>query len=193
MKRILVTGFEPFGGEPVNPSWEAVRALPDEIPGASLCKARIPVEYRRAEEALLRLLETENPDLTFLCGQAGGRSRVSVECCAINRDHSDAPDNAGEIRRYQPIRPDGPAAFFTDLPVEAMVAAAQAAKVPCEPSFSAGTYVCNHLYYTLLAQGRRGCFIHVPYSAEQARGTQRPCLEIPQMTRAILAAMEAAR
>lgn len=192
MKRILVTGFEPFGGEQVNPSWEAVRALPDEISGAAVRKFQIPVEYRRAEEELLRLLEAENPDLTILCGQAGGRKKISVECCAINRDHADAPDNAGEVRRYRPIRPEGAAAYFTDLPAEAMVAAAQAAGAPCEPSFSAGTYVCNHLYYTLLSQNRRGCFIHVPYSAEQAEGTDRPCLEIAQMTRGILAAMEAA-
>ena len=105
MKRILVTGFEPFGGERVNPSWEAVRALPDEISGAAVRKFQIPVEYRRAEEELLRLLEAENPDLTILCGQAGGRKKISVECCAINRDHADAPDNAA---RCGAIGPSGP-------------------------------------------------------------------------------------
>ena len=192
MKRILVTGFEPFGGETVNPSWEAVRALPEEIPGGRLVKAQIPVEYEKSGAELRRLLEKENPDLTILCGQAGGRKWVCVECCAINRDHAQAPDNAGEVRRYRPIAPEGPAAYFTDLPVEKMVAEAQAAGVPCEPSFSAGTYVCNHLYYTLLSKGRRGCFIHVPYSAEQARDTQRPYLEITQMTQGILAAIQAA-
>ena len=118
MKRILVTGFEPFGGETVNPSWEAVRALPEEIPGGRLVKAQIPVEYEKSGAELRRLLEKENPDLTILCGQAGGRKWVCVECCAINRDHAQAPDNAGEVRRYRPIAPEGPAAYFTDLPVE---------------------------------------------------------------------------
>ena len=149
MKRILVTGFEPFGGEQVNPSWEAVRALPDEL-GAAVRKFQIPVEYRRAEEELLRLLEAENPDLTILCGQAGGRKKISVECCAINRDHADAPDNAGEVRRYRPIRPEGARVLHRSAG-EAMVAAAQAAARPASRPFR-GTYQCNHLLHAAFAR-----------------------------------------
>lgn len=180
MKRILFTGFEPFGGEAVNPSWEAVRALPDAV-----LKRVLPVEYEKSGETLRALIGELGPDLVVCVGQAGGRSAVSIECCALNRDHSEHPDSAGDIRLYRPIDPDGPAARFTELPVAQLVAAVRAAGVPCAPSFHAGTYVCNHVYYRLLSLPVPGLFVHVPYIPAQTVGKSAPALALPDIARAL--------
>ena len=135
--RILMTGFEPFGGERINPSWEAVSLLPGEIGGAEIVKRRLPVTYAGSEAALAWLVGDLKPDYVIAAGQAGGRTGVAVECCAVNRDHSDRPDNAGETRTYAPISSAGAAAYFTDAPVERIVAAVRGAGLPCAPSFFA--------------------------------------------------------
>lgn len=185
MKKILFTGFEPFGGEKVNPSWEAVRRMPDTIGGAQIVKARLCVEYARSAEAIRALIAEHKPDAAVCCGQAGGRRAVTPEVCAINRDHADAPDNAGEVRRYAEIVPGGESAYFTALPVEKLVDAVKAAGVACAPSFSAGTYVCNHVYYTLLSLMPRGLFVHVPFVPEQTAGREAPSMELNDMAKAL--------
>ncbi len=185
MKKILFTGFEPFGGEKVNPSWEAVRRMPDTIGGAQIMKARLCVEYARSAEAIRALIAEHKPDAAVCCGQAGGRRAVTPEVCAINRDHADAPDNAGEVRRYAEIVPGGESAYFTALPVEKLVDAVKAAGVACAPSFSAGTYVCNHVYYTLLSLMPRGLFVHVPFVPEQTAGREAPFMELADMAKAL--------
>lgn len=185
MKKILFTGFEPFGGEKVNPSWEAVRRMPDTIGGAQIVKARLCVEYARSAEAIRALIAEHKPDAAVCCGQAGGRRAVTPEVCAINRDHADAPDNAGEVRRYAEIVPGGESAYFTALPVEKLVDAVKAAGVACAPSFSAGTYVCNHVYYTLLSLMPRGLFVHVPFVPEQTAGREAPSVELNDMAKAL--------
>lgn len=174
MKKILFTGFEPFGGEQINPSWEAVRRLPDEIGGARIIKAQLCVEYARSGEQLNALIAEHSPDIVVCCGQAGGRRAVTPEVCAINRDHAEAPDNAGVVRRYAEIIPGGANAYFTALPVEKLVDAVRAEDIPCAPSFSAGTYVCNHIYYTLLSVMQNGLFVHVPFIPRQVEGKTCP-------------------
>lgn len=191
MKKILFTGFEPFGGERVNPSWEAVRLLTGEINGAEIIKASVCVEYAGSGAAIRALIDRHAPDAVVCCGQAGGRKSVTPEFCAINMDHADSPDNAGETRRYAPISKDGPAAYFTSAPVEKIVAAANAAGLACAPSFHAGAYVCNHIYYTLLdivareKSPRMGLFIHVPYVPAQTAGRDAPSMELADIARAL--------
>ena len=171
--KVLLTGFQPFGGETVNPSYEAVKLVPDTVAGAEIIKAELPVVFGAVIEEIEKLIESCNPDIILCAGQAGGRASMSVERVGINCDDSDIPDNAGFKHDGAPIAKDGPAAYFSDLPVKAMVANMKKHGVPAEISNTAGTYVCNHLLYGclhLLAAkhpGRRAGFIHVPYTPEQ--------------------------
>jgi pyroglutamyl-peptidase len=170
---ILVTGFDPFGGERVNPSWEICTRLPGTIAGRRVETCRVPCEFARAVDSVAAAIGRHRPSLVILLGQAGGRARISVERVAINVDDARAPDNAGAQPIDAPIAPGGPPAYFATLPVKAMVAAIRRAGVPAELSNSAGTYVCNHLMYGVLhfiaASGldARAGFVHVPYSEEQ--------------------------
>ncbi len=182
--RILTTGFEPFGRETINPSWEAVSRLPDEIHGIEIVKRRLPVSYAASEALLAHLMDEISPGYVIATGQAGGRTGVSVECCALNRDHADAPDNDGDRRQFAPITKNGTAAFFTGAPVERIVAAVRAENLACAPSFSAGTYVCNHVYYRLLERTGRALFLHVPFIPAQVPGGEKPSMELTDIVRA---------
>jgi pyroglutamyl-peptidase len=170
---ILVTGFDPFGGERVNPSWEICTRLPATIAGRRVETCRVPCEFASAVDAVAAAIERHRPALVICLGQAGGRARISVERVAINVDDARAPDNAGAQPIDAPIEQGGPPAYFATLPVKAMVAAIRRAGVPAELSNSAGTYVCNHLMYGVLhfiaASGfdARAGFVHVPYAEEQ--------------------------
>ncbi len=170
---VLVTGFEPFGGEKVNPSWEICRRLPATIAGLGVETVRVPCEFRRAIEVVAAAIERHRPTLVVCVGQAGGRSRLGVERIAINVDDARAPDNAGAQPIDEPIARDGPPAYFATLPVKAMVAAMREAGVPAELSNTAGTYVCNHLMYGVLhllaasGSATRAGFVHVPYAEAQ--------------------------
>jgi pyroglutamyl-peptidase len=172
-RKVLVTGFMPFGGETVNPSWEIVKALPDVMGGCRIEKLKVPVEWGKAIETVTRAIDKHQPDVVLCFGQAGGRSRMSVERVAINIDDARQPDNAGQMRTEQAIIAGAPAAYFANLPIKAMVAGMVKAGVPAEVSNSAGTYVCNHLLYGVLnhiATARlatRAGFIHVPYVETQ--------------------------
>jgi pyroglutamyl-peptidase len=171
---MLVTGFEPFGGERSNPSWEVAVMLPHTIAGLRVERCRVPCEFGRAIEVVADAIERLEPELVLCLGQAGGRSRLGVERVAINVDDARAPDNAGAQPIDAPIAVDGPPAYFATLPVKAMVAAMRQVGAPAELSNTAGTYVCNHLMYGVLhfiaASGRaaRAGFVHVPYSESQA-------------------------
>ncbi|MFC5525546.1 pyroglutamyl-peptidase I [Rhodanobacter ginsengisoli] len=174
LPRILLTGFDPFGGEPINPSWEAVRALHGKRIGGHLVVARqLPTEFA-ASLRLLKAAEREvRPAILLGVGQAGGRQQLSLERVAINVQDARIPDNAGAQPIDEPVIADGPAAYFSTLPIKAMLAALHAAGVPAEISQSAGTYVCNHIAYAMLhlAAKRRGVragFIHIPYLPLQA-------------------------
>lgn len=170
---VLVTGFEPFGGEALNPSAEICNRLPRSIAGMRVETCLVPCEFRHSIEVVAEAIDRHRPLLVLSLGQAGGRSRLGVERVAINVDDARIEDNAGERPIDEPIASNGPPAYFATLPIKAMVAAMHAAGVPAEVSNSAGTYVCNHLMYGVLhfiaasgADARAG-FIHVPYAEEQ--------------------------
>lgn len=171
---VLITGFDPFGGESVNPSWLAAERLDGSRIGRyTLVAGRLPTEFGRALETLHALVERHDPCLVIAVGQAGGRDRISLERVAINIDDARIPDNAGRQPIDAPIDPGGEAAYFSGLPIKAMLRALQQAGVPAEVSNSAGTFVCNHVFYGLMAlcgsrPGLRGGFIHIPYLPGQA-------------------------
>ncbi|MGE0355302.1 MAG: pyroglutamyl-peptidase I [Burkholderiales bacterium] len=196
---VLVTGFDPFGGEDVNPSWEICGRLPAAIGHARLDTVRVPTEFRRAIEVAAGAIERLEPSLVILLGQAGGRACLSVERVAINVDDARIADNAGWQPVDEPVAPAGPAAYFATVPVKAMVAAIREAGVPAEVSNSAGTYVCNHLLYGVLhflaASGRdaRAGFIHVPWLESQAISRPgEPAMALATMARGVEAAIAAA-
>lgn len=196
--KILITGFEPFGGESTNPSWEAVRVLPDTIAGAEIIKLEIPVVFGRSAEVVRAAIIEHEPDVVISVGQAGGRLTVSPERVAINIDDGRIPDNDGKQPIDVPIRDDGPAAYFSSLPVKAMVTAMRESGIPAQVSNTAGTYVCNHIMYQILYlidrefPGKRGGFIHVPYSPQQvAAQPPQPSMGIDDMTTALQAGLEA--
>ena len=195
---VLVTGFEPFGGERTNPSWDVCARLPKQIAGLRVETARVPCEFRRSIEVLAEAIERHQPKLVILLGQAGGRARIGVERVAINVDDARIADNAGSQPVDEPIAANGPPAYFSSLPVKAMVQAIRAAGIPAELSNSAGTYVCNHLMYGVLhflaASGRkaRAGFVHLPYAEEQVLSSDAPAMSIDSMVKGIVAGITAA-
>lgn len=171
--KILITGFDPFGGESVNPAYEAVKLLPDEIGGAQIIKLEVPTVFAKAGSVLEAGIEAEHPDAVLCIGQAGGRSGMSVEKVAINFQDARIPDNENQQPIDEPIKSDGETAYFATVPVKAMVSNMRAHGIPAFVSYTAGTYVCNELMYTLLYlidkkyPRMRGGFIHVPFAMEQ--------------------------
>lgn len=172
--RVLLTGFEPFGGETVNPSWEAVRALRGRrIAGHRIEVARLPTAFGDALTALGAALAASRPRLVIAVGQAGGRDRLSLERIAINIDDARIADNRGRQPIDQPVIAGAPAAYFGTLPIKAALAALTDAGIPAAISQSAGTYVCNHVFYGLMhaleqRHGVRGGFVHIPFLPAQA-------------------------
>ena len=199
-RKILVTGFQPFGGESMNPAWEAVRRLPDTIGDATVTKVEVPVVFGRGPEAVERAVEEVEPDLVLCVGQAGGRAKITPEFVGINYADARIPDNDGCQPVAERIVDGGPDAYFATLPVKAMVQAMQEAGVPAEVSYTAGTYVCNDVMYSLLHAlatrhpGVRGGFLHVPYATEQATHlpASTPSMSVDDMARGIAVALEAA-
>lgn len=175
MTTILLTGIDPFNGETINPSWEAVRALDGETVGSARLVARqLPCVIGEVGGALVAAIEEIKPDVVLCLGQAGGRPDVTIERVAINIVDARIPDNAGLQPVDEPVVHGGPAAYFSTLPIKALVAALHAAGIPASVSESAGTYNCNAIFYALSHHiatrrpGLRGGFIHVPYLPEQA-------------------------
>jgi len=171
--KVLITGFNPFGGESKNPAYEAVKMLPDTFEGIELVKVEIPTEFYKSIEVLRNYIEKEKPEVVICVGQAGGRFTVSVERIAINLDDARIPDNGGNQPVDQAIVKDGPAAYFSTLPIKAIANAIREGGIPASVSNSAGTYVCNHIMYGLMHMIStqfpeiRGGFIHVPFLEEQ--------------------------
>lgn len=175
MKTVLITAFEPFEGETINPSWEAVRQLDGKVIGGAKVVARqLPVVFGHALEKLWQAMDEIQPQRILAVGQAGGRSDFSVERVAINVDDARIPDNQNNQPVDEPVINDGPAAYFSTLPIKAIVAAVREAGIPASVSQTAGTFVCNHVMYGLLHRlhtrenAARGGFIHLPYLPEQA-------------------------
>lgn len=175
MKTVLMTAFEPFGGETINPSWEAVRALEGkQIGGTTIVIRQLPVVFSEVLNVLNQALEELKPDAVLSVGQAGGRSDITVERIGINVDDARIPDNAGNQPVDEPIVAGGPAAYFSRLPIKAIVAAVREAGIPASVSQTAGTFTCNRVMYGLLhwleqhQSPARAGFIHIPYLPEQA-------------------------
>lgn len=197
--KILITGFDPFGGENVNPAYEAVKLLPDTIAGAEIIKLEVPTRFHRAGALLEDAMQRHKPDAVICVGQAGGRAAITPEKVAINLMDGRIPDNAGYQPVDAPIREDGETAYFTSLPVKAMVQRMRDAGIPAAVSYTAGTYVCNYLLYTLLYlidkkyPNVRGGFIHVPYAMEQVinKPLGTPSMDLRQIARGLETAVEA--
>lgn len=191
MKKLLITGFEPFGGEKINPSWQAVEALPNEIGAYSLTKICIPVVFGEAAQRVISLADTLSPDVIISVGQAAGRDAITPEMVGINLRYAKIPDNSGYEPKDEIIFEDGERAYFSTLPVRKMAEAVNNAGISAQVSYSAGAYVCNDLLYTLLKRFENGKtkvgFIHVPYSKEQGK---EPSMDINDIIKGLTVAIE---
>lgn len=187
-QKLLITGFEPFGKDSVNPSWEAVHRLPDRVGGWELKKLQVPTVFGLAAETVLQTAQELCPDVILCVGQAGGRCSITPEYVAINLRDASMADNAGNIPREEPVAAGGPNAYFSTVPCRRMAEAVRDSGIPCGLSYSAGTYVCNDLFYTLCHHYERTDvrigFVHVPYLPEQA-GNQRPSLPLAVIVQAL--------
>jgi pyroglutamyl-peptidase len=196
--KALVTGFEPFGGDSVNASLEAARRLPGRIGDLDVAVAVLPTSYARALPALEAAIARERPDIVLCVGQAEGRAALSIERVAVNLQDARIADNDGVCPQDLPVVPGGPAAYLSTLPVRAAVAALRAEELAAELSMSAGTFVCNHVFYGLmhLAATRRPSlragFLHVPCLPQQAP-PGAPSMALDAIVRGIATVLEAAR
>jgi pyroglutamyl-peptidase len=183
-KTLLLTGFEPFGDDPgaqkLNPSAAIAQALHGEtIAGLRVQGAVLPCVFGESAHALSRLIKAHQPSAVVCLGQAGGRSAISIERIAVNWDEAALPDNAGQVRAGQPILKTAPAAYFSTLPIHAMRDAVLAQSLPAELSSSAGHFVCNHVFFSLMHLLSKqktklpAGFVHLPYLPEQAKATQQ--------------------
>jgi pyroglutamyl-peptidase len=179
--RILLTGFEPFGGQSLNPSWEVTRALHGlTLEGAQIASVQLPCVFAQALPALQQALVQHTPDIVLALGQAEGRADFSVERVAINVMDARIPDNAGSQPIDLPVIAGGPAAYFSTLPIKSLVAGLKAAGFPASVSQTAGTFVCNQVFYglqhALVGQGVHSGFMHLPLLPEQAAQWPGPSL-----------------
>jgi pyroglutamyl-peptidase len=194
---VLVTGFEPFGPDQVNPSWMAVQALHGRVVGDHrIVGAQLPTVFGRSVQVLRDLLHRHHPDLVICTGQAGGRIALSLERVAINVEDARIPDNAGEQPVDTPVVPGGPAAYFSTLPIKAMLAALLEQGINAEVSQTAGTFVCNQVFYGLMHElavrselrHARGGFVHVPWLPGQGQ----PSMRLDQIVAGLKIAIECA-
>lgn len=200
MPTVLITGFEPFDNEPVNPSWEAVQALDGaQVAGARVVARQLPCVFGKTIEVLQTAIAELHPVLVISVGQAGGRAEMSVERVAINVDDARIPDNDGQQPVDTPIDADGPAAYFSCLPIKAIVRAMRDGGVPAVVSQTAGTFVCNHVFYGLmhalarLVPSIRGGFIHIPYLPSQAAAHPgQPSMALDTVVKGLRLAIETA-
>jgi len=197
--KILITAFDPFGGDKVNPALEAVKLMKDTIAGAQIVKLEIPTVFNKSIDLVVKTIDEVHPDVVLNVGQAGGRFEVTPERVAINVDDARIKDNEGNQPIDQPIAKDGAPAYFATLPVKAMVQAIKEVELPSSLSNSAGTFVCNHIMYGTLHHiaknhlNIRAGFIHVPFIPEQVVGRPAPApsLSTADIVRALEAAVKA--
>jgi pyroglutamyl-peptidase len=190
--KALVTGFEPFGGDRINPSFEALRRLPPRLGVLDIATRPLPVVYGAALRTLREGIAATAPDIVLCAGLAGGRAELSLERVAINIDDARIPDNDGNQPIDRPVVADGPGAYFATLPIKAAVAALREAGLPAAVSNSAGTFLCNHVFYGLMHEAAagghrfRGGFLHVPYLPSQAaRVPGAPSMALDQIVEGI--------
>ena len=197
MKKLLLTAFTPFDGERINPALEAVKLLKDKIENVEIVKFEVPTVFGKSIQLVFDAIDKEKPDFVLSIGQAGGRAEITPERVAINLNDARIPDNEGNQPIDEPIFPDGENAYFSTLPVKAMVEAIREEGIPSSLSNSAGTFVCNHLMYGVLyylnkRPGMKAGFIHVPYIPEQVKDKKEmPALELSEIVRGLEAAITA--
>ncbi|ANP27164.1 pyroglutamyl-peptidase I [Dermabacter vaginalis] len=196
---ILVTAFDPFGGEKINPALEAVKALPAEIAGEKIVTVEVPTVFGKAIEAATAAIDEHQPSAVLCVGQAGGRFDITPERVAINIDDARIADNEGQQPIDEPVVEGAPPAYFATLPIKAMAQAIREAGVPSSVSNSAGTFVCNHIMFGVLhhlatvgPRETRGGFVHVPFIPEQTVGKPgQPSLSTETITKGLAAAIAA--
>lgn len=196
--KILVTGFDPFGDDVINPAIEAVKRLPDTIKDAEIIKLEIPTVFNKSVEVEKSAIEAHQPDYILNIGQAGGRFALTPERVAINEDDARIPDNEGQQPIDEPIKEDGQPAYFSQLPIKAMVTYMKEANVPAEVSNTAGTFVCNHIMYQSLYLTNKeypnikAGFMHIPFLPEQVTNRPNtPSMALNDIVRGIEAAITA--
>ena len=200
--KILVTGFDPFGGEKINPALETIKRLPDTILGAQIIKLEIPTVVGKSLAKIKEAVEKENPDVVLSIGQAGGRSEITVERIGINIDDCRIPDNEGNQPIDEPVIKGGPAAYFVTVPIKAIVENIKAHNIPASISNTAGTFICNHVCYgvahlaaarTAAGKPMKSGFIHIPFLPEQVIGKPAltPSMSLETIVSGITHALEA--
>ena len=195
MKKLLLTAFTPFDGERINPALEAVKLVKDKIGNLKIIKLEVPTVFGKSIDTVREAIERERPDFVLSIGQAGGRAEITPERVAINLDDARIPDNEGNQPIDEPIFSDGENAYFSTLPVKAMVEAIRKEGLPSSLSNTAGTYVCNHLMYGVLyyldkRPRMKAGFIHVPYIPEQVKDKKEmPALPLSDIVRGLEAAI----
>ncbi len=196
--KVLVTGFDPFGGEKLNPALEAIKSLPSEIQGAEVRWLEVPTVFYKSAKILEEEIRIYQPDIVLCIGQAGGRKGLTPERVAINQDDARIQDNEGNQPIDRPIQLDGPPAYFSSLPIKAMVQAIKEEGLPASVSNTAGTFVCNHLMYQVLYLVEKefptikAGFMHIPYMAEQVIDKPNtPAMDLVDIVRGIEAAIRA--
>jgi len=194
--KIIVTGFDPFGGEKINPSIECVKALP-EIEGVELIRLELPTVFKESAKRLNEVINDVKPDAVLSVGQAGGRAGITMERIAINVDDARIPDNICQQPIDEEIQVEGEAAYFSTLPIKRIVKAIREAGISAEVSNSAGTFVCNHIMYQALFAATKADkpfkagFMHIPFIPEQT--TDKPSLPLEESTKALQIAIETIR
>lgn len=197
MKKLLLTAFTPFDGERINPALEAVKLVKDKIGNLEIVKLEVPTVFGKSIDTVREAIERERPDFVLSIGQAGGRAEITPERVAINLNDARIPDNEGNQPIDESIFSDGENAYFSTLPVKAMVEAIRKEGLPSSLSNSAGTYVCNHLMYGVLyyldkRPSMKAGFIHVPYIPEQVKNKKEmPALPLSDIVRGLEAAIQA--
>lgn len=196
--KILVTGFDPFGSDKINPAIEAVKRLPDTIKEAKIIKLEIPTVFNKSAQVVHQAIVKEQPDYVLNVGQAGGRSALTPERVAININDGRIPDNDGYQPLDEPIQPDGDTAYFTQLPIKAMAKAIRAVGLPAIVSNTAGTYVCNHIFYQVQYMRAKefpklkAGFIHIPFLPEQViTRPNQPSMALADIVKGLTAAIGA--
>ncbi|EHD6027307.1 pyroglutamyl-peptidase I [Vibrio parahaemolyticus] len=183
MKKVLITGFEPFGGDAINPALEAVRRLEEtSLDGGIIVTCQVPVTRFESIRAVIDAIEAHQPDCVITVGQAAGRAAITPERVAINVDDFRIPDNGGNQPIDEPIIEQGPDAYFSSLPIKRIAQTLHESGIPCQVSNSAGTFVCNHLFYGvqhyLRDKSIRHGFVHIPLLPEQATDGNHPSMSL---------------
>ena len=183
MKKVLMTGFEPFGGESINPALEAVKRLDGKkLDGGEVMICQVPVTRYESIDTVVNAIERYQPDIVITVGQASGRAAITPERVAINVDDFRIPDNGGHQPIDEPVILDGPDAYFTTLPIKSITSALHKANIPCQVSNTAGTFVCNHLFYGIQHYLRdksvRHGFVHIPLLPEQDVSGSQPTMSL---------------